>query len=114
MRTKPMTEAEWNGCTDPTTMLAFLRDTGKLTERKARLFAVAVCRRIWPLLTDDEGRRAVEVAELYADGLVNKDALEVALEEAWVATTNLVAAERWKDAVANRAARMTLMADAAE
>jgi hypothetical protein len=33
-------------------MLAFLRAKGVLTERKARLFAVACFRSIWPLVTE--------------------------------------------------------------
>jgi hypothetical protein len=37
---KPMTEAEWLSGTDPTLMLHFLRDSSRLTERKARLFGV--------------------------------------------------------------------------
>lgn len=37
-----MTEAEWLCCADPVTMLDFLR--GRTSERKLRLFAVAVCR----------------------------------------------------------------------
>src|SRR5262245_40962794 len=60
-----MTETAWNGCTAPTPMLVFLR--GKASDRKVRLYLVACCRRIWKLL-DDEGHRAVLVAERYADG----------------------------------------------
>jgi hypothetical protein len=64
-----MTRDEWQGATEPQAMLTWLRESGKLSERNARLFSVAVCRRIWPLLTDERSRRAVDAAEAYADGL---------------------------------------------
>jgi hypothetical protein len=63
-----MTEAEWLACTDPAPMLEFLGD--RASSRKLRLFAVACCRRIWPLITEAHCREAVEVAERLADGLV--------------------------------------------
>jgi hypothetical protein len=61
-----MTEAEWNVCTDPDQMLEFLKD--RSSGRKLRLFAVACCHRIWHLLDHQLSRRAVEVAERFADG----------------------------------------------
>jgi hypothetical protein len=71
-----MTEAEWLTSDNLTAMLRFL--IGRASCRKKRLFACACCRDIWPLLTDERSRRAVEVSERYADGLADAGELEQA------------------------------------
>ncbi len=70
-----MTEAEWLNATDPQAMLAFLRDSGKLSERKARLFGVACCR-LLPCGDDGPVQEAVAEVERQADGRENRAALK--------------------------------------
>ncbi len=85
-----MTEAEWLSCTDPQTLLAFLQRAGEVSDRKARLLIVAICRRVRHLLVHPESQRCVEVAERYADGLGSavevaaaRQAAESQLADAW-------------------------------
>jgi hypothetical protein len=74
-----MTEQEWLACTDPGPMLLFLEDRKAHAYRKFRLFAVACCRRIWPLMTQERSRQAIEVAEQDADDLADPEELEEVL-----------------------------------
>jgi hypothetical protein len=83
-----MTEAEWVACTNPRPMLTFLR--GRATDRKLRLFAVAVSRRIWDGLRDERSRRAAEVAERYADSKVSGEELVAAHQAAYAAIDDLL------------------------
>lgn len=67
---EPMTEAEWLTSTDPVAMLTSLNHGHgpEVSDRKLRLFACAYCRQVWHSLTA-VGRRAVEFAERYANGV---------------------------------------------
>jgi hypothetical protein len=100
-----MTEAEWLANEDPSTMFYWisnrlldgLRGTQqkrqlRSLERKQRLFGVACCRRIWPLLPNEELRGCVEVAERFADERATGEEFQAALEKAaalWVETHGL-------------------------
>jgi hypothetical protein len=75
-----MTEAEWLSADDPGLMLDYLEN--RVSDRKLRLFAVACCRRLWPLLTDERSRDAVSAVEQYADGLASPRDLQLATESA--------------------------------
>jgi hypothetical protein len=57
-------------------MLRFLG--GRAAERKLRLFACGCARQVWHLLASRRSRRAVEVAELHADGRVGSEDLRAA------------------------------------
>jgi hypothetical protein len=67
-----MTEAEWLVCTEPGQMVDFLSEK-KASRRKFRLFSCACCRYIWPLLTHENSRKAVQIAERFADDLVTQE-----------------------------------------
>jgi hypothetical protein len=61
-----MNETDWQGGGDVTAMLDELGD--RLSVRKLRLFCVACVRRVWGQVTNPQSRRAVEVAERFAEG----------------------------------------------
>jgi hypothetical protein len=90
-----MTEAEWLSCTDSTQMLNWLSSSGKASDRKLRLFAVACFGRLFALLPDPRQRRGIEVLDQLAEGTVTLDACRgVAAEvrraiprDDWVADT---------------------------
>jgi hypothetical protein len=68
-----MTEAEWLACTesvDPEVTRDAMMDEirGKASVRKRRLFTCACCRAIFPAFAGERSRKAVEVAERFADG----------------------------------------------
>jgi hypothetical protein len=59
-------------------MLSFLGD--RLNRRKRQLFACACVRRVWPFIEDSTCRRALIVAERFADGLASEEEREQADE----------------------------------
>jgi hypothetical protein len=81
-RKRVMTESEWASCDNPMPILQFLRSSGRANDRKLRLFAVGCCRRTCHAMMDERSRRAVETAELYADGLASKGELSFASDPA--------------------------------
>ena len=90
-----MREQEWLECADPQEMLEFLR--ARASERKARQVAAGCCRRIWNLLTDERLEKAVEVAEVFADGLCDRETIDFARTDAAKARSKRF--EWWNDCV---------------
>ncbi len=74
-----MTEEEWLACEDPNKMRHYFIVE---SDRKWRLFACACMRRVWSLFPDDRSRRAVEISELFADGLATSAELSEAFNHA--------------------------------
>jgi hypothetical protein len=65
-----MTEAEWQSSSSVSDMLYALRarkSPWRWSTRKARLFACGCCRRVWPVLPEQDQREAVSAAEAAAD-----------------------------------------------
>jgi hypothetical protein len=114
-----MTEAEWLACSDPEPMLEFLRD--RASSRSLRLFAVGCCRSIWPLLTDERSRAAVEAAERYANGELSENEWSLAhrcagdaFQAAKTPACRDALAPRTAGCAAARAALLCLVPDALE
>jgi hypothetical protein len=106
-----MNEALWLVGSQPTPSLEFLRHAGGASDRKLRLMACACCRRLWPLLTDERSRAAVEVGERFADGLACRRELASARWQAWSAARNAAEAF-WPSSYDRRAARLAAAAAA--
>jgi hypothetical protein len=74
-----MTEAEWLAGNDSDTIDEMWEAVSGESDRKLRLFAVAMCRQLddefHAGFRDERSRNAVEVAERYADGLATDDEL---------------------------------------
>jgi hypothetical protein len=81
-----VTEAEWLACADPTKMLLSVKHRRtmrkRVKQRKQRLFAVACCRRLRPLLDDERSRHCFEVVERFADDRATTKELRAAEMEA--------------------------------
>ncbi len=73
-----MNEKEWMESGNPWPMLEFLKR--KVSKRKLQLFAVACCRRIWHLLTDQRSRDAIALVEI-SDGVAVDKKRSAALDE---------------------------------
>jgi hypothetical protein len=108
-----MTETEWLAPQrEPYLMLEALRHKG--SARKRRLYACACCRLVWTQLTDARSRKAIAVAERYADEMASKHELVEAEREAraardmaWAAYTEAIRARAEAMPEAQRAASYT-------
>jgi hypothetical protein len=86
-----MTETDWGACPDPDRMLDYLEAHDLVSARKQRLHDCACVRRLWHLLLDERGRRAVRTAERFADGAVRSERLREAQGNALNAASARVA-----------------------
>ena len=82
-----MFEREWEESTNVRDLLNYLYHTRAVHQtgtgrRLLRLYGCASCRRVWHLVPDGACRRAVELAEAYADGQAAKAVLRKALKAA--------------------------------
>jgi hypothetical protein len=111
-RVRPFGEAEFLTCEDPYLLVQWAQE--RTTDRKLRLLACACCRQVWQQLPDPRSRRAVEVAEQFADGLATPKELTKAYKAACgVGNIYLGTMSRHAFAAAQTAARNRLNIPAA-
>jgi hypothetical protein len=85
-----MTEAAWLSSTDVRSMLRHL--DGSVSMRRMRLFAIACCRRVEYLMTNEDelGRQALDLAETMIDERVNSEEVAATRHSAWYAAFRLI------------------------
>lgn len=76
---------------------------GVMSDRDSRLFACWCVRQVWKLLNDERSKRAIEVAEKFANGEATKEELDAAWAAAMAAAGAAVWDAAW--AAARAAAR---------
>lgn len=80
-----MDEAEWNHCTEPDSLLAYVNVRGTADLRKLRLFTASVCQRVRPLLAKEHAQKCgqlPDVLERLADGRARDREWQAALSRA--------------------------------
>jgi hypothetical protein len=97
-----MDEATWLACTDPEHLAVFCENCRN--ERKMRLFLCACCHRLWHILTREEVRQAIAIAEQYADGLVDQNHVRTARQTIYKARAMAPLNSRWEKALSLAAA----------
>ena len=80
-----MTESEWLACTDPQSMMEFLR--GKASVRKSRLYVSAHWRQVWGRSAYPDALLLVETAERFIDRLTSRRRVRKALAVAVARTS---------------------------
>ncbi len=97
-----MTEQQWLSTDNVHEMISFLERNNLLTNRKARLFAVACASMVRHLMNDERSRRAIDVAERFAEGTATReelrDAWRAADRVAWGALRDVAGYAAWSTA----------------
>ena len=86
-----MDETAWLNATDPQVMLTFLRDAGRTSDRKLRLFALTTCVRVVHLVVGLDGNRLLLLAEQCAEAAAEPEQVrEADALLRWYAAANSV------------------------
>lgn len=98
-----MNKKGWLSESDPDKMLDYLESNGKSSPRKFRLFACACARTAWKLIEDASILKAIELAEQFADGMIDRKKLNAAERKADKAKQSRLPAKITAEFLANSA-----------
>ena len=88
-----MTESEWQTCTDPEQMLAYLED--RTSARKFRLYHCALLRKVWTSLEASEQQQVV-VTERHFDTALGSSQPAALRRAAQAKPWNQTSSEVWR------------------